>query len=44
MDEGTIMEAEDLRALQAPLKSQYREDPGTAVITLKAEGSLDGEA
>ena len=36
------MEADDLRALQAPLKSQYREDPGAAVITLKAEGSLDG--
>ncbi|MEM7226131.1 MAG: OsmC family protein [Pseudomonadota bacterium] len=37
------MNADDLRALQAPLKSQYREDPDAAVITLKAEGSLEGE-
>ena len=34
------MEAEDLRALQAPLKQQYRNDPGTAVVTLRASGSL----
>ena len=36
------MNRDDLRALQAPLKSRYREDPGAAVITLTAEGSLDG--
>jgi uncharacterized OsmC-like protein len=36
------MEAEDLRALQAPLKQQYRDDPGRAVVTLKASGRLDG--
>jgi len=35
------MEAEDLRALQAPLKQQYRDNPGRAVITLRASGSLD---
>ena len=35
------MEAEDLRALQAPLKQQYRDDPKTAVVTLKASGRLD---
>jgi uncharacterized OsmC-like protein len=34
------MNAEDLRALQAPLKEQYRSDPATAVITLRAEGKL----
>lgn len=36
------MKAEDLRALQAPLKQQYRDQPATAVITLRASGSLDG--
>jgi len=34
------MNAEDLRALQAPLKEKYRNDPATAVITLRAEGKL----
>jgi uncharacterized OsmC-like protein len=34
------MEAEELRALQAPLKHQYRNDPGKAVVTLRASGSL----
>ncbi len=37
------MDAEDLRALQAPLKDRYRDEPEAAVITLKADGSLDGE-
>ena len=36
------MEAQDLRALQAPLKQQYRDDPGRAVVTLQASGRLDG--
>ena len=35
------MDANALRALQAPLKSQYRESPDSAVVTLKAKGSLD---
>lgn len=35
------MDAEALRALQAPLKNKYRETPDSAVITLKAKGSLD---
>ena len=35
------MDAERLRTIQAPLKDQYRTDPSTAVITLRAEGSLD---
>jgi uncharacterized OsmC-like protein len=35
------MDAEGLRALQAPLKSRYREAPEAAIITLKAEGSID---
>ena len=36
------METQDLRALQAPLKQQYRDQPATAVITLRASGNLDG--
>lgn len=34
------MKTEDLRALQAPLKQRYREKPGAALITLKAQGRL----
>jgi uncharacterized OsmC-like protein len=34
------MNAEELRALQAPLKSRYREDPAGARITLSAAGDL----
>lgn len=37
------MKAEDLRALQAPLKSRYREQPGSAMITLTADGTLGEE-
>jgi uncharacterized OsmC-like protein len=34
------MKTEDLRNLQAPLKARYKEQPGAALITLKAEGRL----
>lgn len=34
------MNSEELRALQAPLKDKYREQPDAASITLKAEGTL----
>lgn len=34
------MNAEELRALQAPIKERYRADAGTAVITLCADGRL----
>ena len=37
------MDAEELRATQAPLKSRYRDDPGSAVITLRAAGRLGDE-
>ncbi|GAA1258945.1 OsmC family protein [Pseudonocardia aurantiaca] len=36
------MDASALKALQAPLKDRYREEPGAALITLKADGELDG--
>ncbi|MGE5235742.1 MAG: OsmC family protein [Acidobacteriota bacterium] len=34
------MEADELRALQAPLKERYRASPGSAVVTLTARGQL----
>lgn len=34
------MKTEELRALQAPLKQRYREEPDAAQITLKAQGRL----
>ena len=34
------MNAEELRALQAPLKERYRAEPATAVVTLRAQGRL----
>jgi uncharacterized OsmC-like protein len=38
------MDATVLRAMQAPLKERYKGDPQSAVITLKARGSLDDTA
>src|ERR1700728_4366253 len=35
------MNADELRALQAPLKERYRAEPVAASVTLRAEGSLD---
>jgi uncharacterized OsmC-like protein len=35
------MNAEALRTLQAPLKQQYRDDPGSAEVTLRARAQLD---
>jgi uncharacterized OsmC-like protein len=32
------MNADELRALQAPLKEQYKGNPGAALITLRAQG------
>ncbi len=37
------MKAEELRALQAPLKQRYRESAESAQIPARAEGVLDGE-
>jgi uncharacterized OsmC-like protein len=34
------MNAETLRSLQAPLKEKYRQEPNTALVTLRAEGRL----
>jgi uncharacterized OsmC-like protein len=35
-----MMNAEELRSIQAPLKERYREAPGAALITLRAQGRL----
>ncbi len=35
------MDADELRAMQAPIKERYRNDPKAAFITLKAKGTLD---
>jgi uncharacterized OsmC-like protein len=35
------MKRDELRAVQAPLKEQYREEPAAAQITLQANGTLD---
>ena len=35
------MDPESLRQLQAPLKQRYRDDPQSAVVTLKATGLVD---
>src|SRR6266536_5031614 len=34
------MNADELRAMQAPLKERYRAEPSSAVVTLRAEGKL----
>jgi uncharacterized OsmC-like protein len=34
------VDRQELRDRQAPLKVRYREDPSSAVVTLKAEGTL----
>jgi uncharacterized OsmC-like protein len=36
------MDAAVLKEMQGPLKTRYREDPAAALVTLKADGELDG--
>jgi len=35
------MDATTLRALQAPLKDRYKQEPEAALVTLKAQGTVD---
>jgi uncharacterized OsmC-like protein len=35
------MDANELRAMQAPIKERYKDNPKAALITLKAKGTLD---
>ena len=34
------MNAEELKNLQAPIKDKYKQNPGSALITLKAQGNI----
>ncbi len=36
--------ADELRAVQAPLKDRYRSQPEAAIVTLRASGTLDSAA
>ncbi len=36
------MDAGKLKEIQAPLKAQYKDDPTAALVTLRADGELDG--
>ena len=36
------MDRAELQAVQAPLKERYREEPDAALLTLRADGELDG--
>jgi hypothetical protein len=38
------MDREQLRAMQAPLKQSYLTDPASALVTLRAEGTLGENA
>src|SRR6476659_3396404 len=37
------MDANELRAMQAPIKERYKSEAGAALITLKAKGTLDDQ-
>lgn len=38
------MDASELKAVQAPLKQAYRDDPTAGVVRLRAEGGLNAES
>jgi uncharacterized OsmC-like protein len=38
------MDKDALKAMQAPIKEKYRTEPGAAIITLKAAGTVDDTA
>ena len=40
MGDVTDTNTSSLKDIQAPLKQQYRDDPGSAVVTLSADGEL----
>src|SRR5918996_6308663 len=40
---GTAMDAQELRAIQTPLKERYRAEPAAALVTLRAQGTLSDE-
>lgn len=40
---GETMDATQLKRLQSPLKDAYQKEPGRALITLRAKGTLDDQ-
>ncbi len=42
-NEVTTVDGDQLRTLQGPLKDRYRDEPGSAMLTLRAEGVLGDE-
>jgi uncharacterized OsmC-like protein len=38
-----MMDTQSLRTLQAPLKERYKAEPQAALVTLRAQGSLDSQ-
>src|SRR5881227_1183210 len=38
------MDATSLRTMQAPIKERYKSEPGAAMITLRAKGTLDDQS
>ena len=40
---GLSILAGDVRGLQAPLKEKYKDDPASALVTMKAEGYINNE-
>jgi uncharacterized OsmC-like protein len=38
-----MMDLDQLKALQAPIKARYRDDPESAVVTLRARGAIGQE-
>ena len=38
------MDANELRAMQAPIKQSYKDRPDAAVVTLRAKGTLDDKS
>jgi uncharacterized OsmC-like protein len=40
MKKNNLMNSEELKKIQAPIKEKYREHPETAIITLKAQGEI----
>ena len=41
--QSRVVDREQLRAVQAPIKARYREQPAAAFVTLRAEGALGHE-
>jgi uncharacterized OsmC-like protein len=42
-EQEQTVNADDLRAVQAPIKARYRDKPATALVTLRSSGTLGAE-